>query len=501
MVGDARPELFICLVAPIGLNLKPVTDTFAEELRSVSYETKTVKLTDILAESGLGFDLSHKTEFERYNKYIAAGNKFSSAQRNIMATAGIARITAPDFQRGPSPQYKGAAFIFRQLKRPEEADLFRFVYGSNALILGCYAPRTSRIDNLVNIMQRNERGTNRNELEAKALQIIGIDENQSELASGQRFLETYAKSDFILDCTSPQSIRESVERFICCLFDHPFVSPSKDERGMFFAAGAALRSSDLSRQVGAAIFGRSHNIIALGCNEVPKAGGGTYWHGDDEDHRDFQLGIDSNHRIKEDMIRDALTRIQRVEGWLVPNRVQMNPEEISRAALARGDTEEGPLARAMITDVIEYGRMVHAEMNAITDAARFGRSVLGSTLYCTTMPCHMCTKLIISSGIMRVVYVEPYSKSLVREMFPDSVVIDGEPGKRVSFEPFRGVMPGSYIRFFKKGRRKAADGTANVWAPANAIPVGASDNPAAYRDVEAQMVTWLNSQIQAMKAR
>lgn len=499
MVVDKRPELFICLVAPIGLNLKPVIDALSEELRSVSYESKIVKLTDILAESGLGFDLSYKTEFDRYRKYIDAGNNFSSKQKNIMAAAGMARITAPDFARDPSSTNKGAAFIFRQLKRPEEVDLFRFVYGPNALVLGCYAPRSARVENLVNIMQRTERGTDRNGLEAKALQIIGIDENQAELASGQRFLETYAKSDFILDCSSPQSVRESAERFICCLFDHPFVSPSKDEQAMYFAAGAALRSADLSRQVGAAIFGPNHDIISLGCNEVPKAGGGTYWEEDDDDQRDFQRGFDSNHRIKEDMIRDALTRLQKVEGWLVPELRDMSPEMISTAALQKTDREEGPLARAMISDVIEYGRMVHAEMNAITDAARFGRSILKSTLYCTTMPCHMCTKLIISSGITRVVYVEPYSKSLVREMFPDSVVIDGEPGKKVSFEPFRGVMPVSYIRFFKKGRRKEADGSAKTWEPVGAIPVGTSDNPAAYRNVEAQMVTWLNEIIQNMK--
>jgi deoxycytidylate deaminase len=47
------------------------------------------------------------------------------------------------------------------------------------------------------------------------------------------------------------------------------------EYGLFLAKAAALRTLDLSRQVGAAIFSDKGEIIALGANEVPKAGGGT----------------------------------------------------------------------------------------------------------------------------------------------------------------------------------------------------------------------------------
>jgi len=51
---------------------------------------------------------------------------------------------------------------------------------------------------------------------------------------------------------------------------------------------------------------------------------------------------------------------------------------------------------------------VHAESNAITKVARSNNSSVGATLYCTLTPCFECAKLIIQSGIVRVVYAEQY---------------------------------------------------------------------------------------------
>lgn len=62
---------------------------------------------------------------------------------------------------------------------------------------------------------------------------------------------------------------------------------------------------------------------------------------------------------------------------------------------------------------------VHAEQNAIVQAARYGIAIQGATLYCTHQPCVICAKIIINSGIARVVYEEgypdPFSLQLFRE--------------------------------------------------------------------------------------
>jgi dCMP deaminase len=68
----------------------------------------------------------------------------------------------------------------------------------------------------------------------------------------------------------------------------------------------------------------------------------------------------------------------------------------------------------------ELCRGLHAEQNAIIQAARHGINIDGSTLYCTTMPCIICTKMLINAGITTVVYGEGYADDLAREMIAES---------------------------------------------------------------------------------
>lgn len=65
----------------------------------------------------------------------------------------------------------------------------------------------------------------------------------------------------------------------------------------------------------------------------------------------------------------------------------------------------------------ELCRGVHAEQDAINKAAKQGISINGATLYCTTFPCSMCAKSIISSGIKTVYYTEDYPDELAKELF------------------------------------------------------------------------------------
>lgn len=64
----------------------------------------------------------------------------------------------------------------------------------------------------------------------------------------------------------------------------------------------------------------------------------------------------------------------------------------------------------------ELCRGLHAEQNAIIQAANHGVAIGGATLYSTTHPCVICTKMIINAGVQRVVYGEGYADELSREM-------------------------------------------------------------------------------------
>ncbi len=70
----------------------------------------------------------------------------------------------------------------------------------------------------------------------------------------------------------------------------------------------------------------------------------------------------------------------------------------------------------------ELCRGVHAEQNAIIQAAYHGIKVEGSVLYCTNQPCSICAKMIVNAGIQKVYYTDGYDDPLTIEMFDNAGV-------------------------------------------------------------------------------
>jgi len=81
----------------------------------------------------------------------------------------------------------------------------------------------------------------------------------------------------------------------------------------------------------------------------------------------------------------------------------------------------------------EICRGTHAEQNAITQAAKFGISIEGATLYCNCFPCVICTKMILNAGIAAVVYDSDYDDPLSKEILgqQDGLVLKRYEGRRV----------------------------------------------------------------------
>jgi len=65
---------------------------------------------------------------------------------------------------------------------------------------------------------------------------------------------------------------------------------------------------------------------------------------------------------------------------------------------------------------------IHAEQNAIIQAAKLGVSIEDATLYCTHQPCVICSKMIVNAGISRVVYQNPYPDDFSQEIFGEAGV-------------------------------------------------------------------------------
>ncbi len=136
--------------------------------------------------------------------------------------------------------------------------------------------------------------------------------------------------------------------------------PDWDDYFMEMAEVARKRSTCLRRAVGAIIV-KDHRILATGYNGVPS-------------------GIE--HCSSRGCLRDELG---------VPSG--------ERHDLCRG---------------------IHAEQNAIVQAAYLGVSIADATLYCTNQPCILCAKMIINAGIRRIVIKEGYPDERAEQMLQEA---------------------------------------------------------------------------------
>ncbi|HHY44722.1 MAG TPA: cytidine deaminase [Firmicutes bacterium] len=71
---------------------------------------------------------------------------------------------------------------------------------------------------------------------------------------------------------------------------------------------------------------------------------------------------------------------------------------------------------------VEMCRGLHAEQNALVQAARYGISLEGAVIYCTNQPCVTCAKMLINAGIVKVIYKYPYPDKLAQDLLAESKV-------------------------------------------------------------------------------
>jgi deoxycytidylate deaminase len=338
-------------------------------------------------------------------------------------------------------RFSQIVFLIHQFKRKEEIDLLRNVYGRLFFQVSIYSRRGARVDYLSRKFASSDHATGHLRYRHAAEELIQVDEDEVGRPHGQRVAKIFHDADFIASIDAPESIETQINRFCELIFGANSISPTRTEYGLFLAKAAALRTLDLSRQVGAAIFTSNGDIVALGTNEVPRAGGGTYWSEDRFDDRDFKRKHDSNFQRKREILAQLMETIgsdRSVDDALADPKIQ----------------------DSQFMDALEYGRVVHAEMSALADAARQGMAVMGGTLFCTTFPCHLCAKQIIAGGLAKVVFLEPYPKSLATDLHSDAICVEG--GDRghyqsypcVEFEHFCGVTPRRYREIFERGKRK-----------------------------------------------
>ncbi|MGZ2260076.1 anti-phage dCTP deaminase [Roseobacter sp. A03A-229] len=468
-VKDA--ELVVGIVGRIGVDTKSVVAAIQRELHALHYTSKNVKLTDYLSSKEFEFELVDAPIDKRYGSRIDACNAIRerSGRADFFVAYAIQSIIEHRAAITDTPDVPASrtAYIIDQLKRPEEAEAFRSVYGKQFVLISCHLPidvRQARLARL--IAEGNASAPRADQWSSSAIELIDRDEKEALKPFGQRVSDVFPQADLIIDATDDHSMSPLLKRFFEALFGNFAVSPTREEFFQNVAHNVSLTSCDTARQVGAVI-AKEGDIVTTGFNEAPKSFGGTYWADEGMDARDVALGSDINTVRKRQMVAE-IVQILRDAGEL--KEETLADHEIEAKYL---DQKGAPLKKSQIMDTLEYGRAVHAEMAALSSAARLGLKVGDGSLFCTTFPCHNCSKHIVASGISTVRYLEPYAKSYASELYPDSIQIDqsvADPSK-VQFRQFIGITPVRFRSLFAKSKIKDSKGNIIEWLPQDAQPI------------------------------
>jgi deoxycytidylate deaminase len=418
-------------------------DTLTNYLGQFGYQANHIHLTDLFSDLMVKLGAAWEPpagspELARYK--IEAGNKIRelTGRDDFLALVAAGSIAS---KRGEKPEpLEKTAHIITTLKRPEEATTLRRIYGSGFFLIGLSSPKRLRDEYF------SERG-----MEELSADLVETD--AAEVTDhGQQLRETFHLADVFV---SMEGYSEQVGRFLDLVFGAPTITPTLEEHSMFMAYSASLRSGDLSRQVGAAIIDSNGDLLSVGCNEVPKFGGGLYGP-EAGSQRDIERGEDSNEIERIEMIQRIIKALERTDLNVTQARSLLKPTGV--------------------TDITEFGRAVHAEMEALFACARTGRSVRSATLYATTFPCHNCCRHIIAAGIRRVIYIEPYAKSKAPALHGDAISVDEESTGRLPFMPFIGIGPRRFFDLFSLTLstgypiERKEEGKLKVWTRSSAPP-------------------------------
>lgn len=470
---DGLEEVVIGLVGAIGSNLAVFQNILKTELEDTfNFDVFVIKASEEIliphpnVRNVAEFDLTSK--YKRINSLMNLGNKLRELYgADYIALEVAAKIR--DLRKSYTGSKKRVAYIINSLKHDAEVSSLKKLYGHTFFQISIFESEEKRKETLNNSVGMTVE---------EAVKLIKRDEKEDE-KWGQRTSVAFPLADYFVkfDDKSGIHIKNAVNRFVKLILGNPYITPTFSESAIYMAFMSSLRSSDLSRQVGAVI-ARDDNILSTGSNDVPKFGGGIYtpsYNEDDgkiDDHpngRDYKIGEDCNH-IQRNNLVDGIYNSVKVElEDILSEDIPSQKEVLLKIKKLIKNSE--------IKDITEYGRMVHAEMDAILNCARSNNSTQGATLYVTTFPCHNCAKHIVAAGIKEVMFVEPYPKSKALDFHKDSITLEKGETNKLRFKPFVGIGPRNFINLFslslgvgKEVVRKDADGKSyeNEWDPKTA---------------------------------
>ncbi|MDP1626942.1 anti-phage dCTP deaminase [Parvibaculum sp.] len=505
-ISPKSREIVLGVVGYAGSGCSQVSTKLSDLLEAIDFECHVIKMSSLIADQfperipSSSEKQDGKSRMARVQVFQDLGDELREQH-----TAAVASLSVKEIIRRRGDKKPGTdkiAYIIDSLKHADEVHLLRTVYGESFHLIGVHCDRSQREGRLggeKGLTQRKFSGVPRDELK----KFLDRDEKDNERKFGQGVRDTFYLSDYFLD-NNPDGLPDlphlnnDLARLISLITGNGIVRPTSLERAMYHAFSASLQSACLSRQVGASVLTHDGRIIATGSNEAPKFGGGVYGEGDENDHRCYLWKFEQqdgspfigchNTRKKNEFKKKAAK-------WFAENIAEKLAEAVmppKEGALPRIDetllqTTSAKIKKALIAneelfeklpgvnDLIEYSRSIHAEMNAILNAARGGESTNGCILLCTTFPCHNCARHLVAAGISKVCYIEPYTKSLAVELHSDSIITevpaswvkDPTLQDKMVVVPFSGAGPRMYEHHFTK-RSEIKDSFTGEYRPLEA---------------------------------
>lgn len=488
--ADGLEEVVIGLVGAIGSNLAVFQNILKTELEDTfDFDVFIIKVSeDILlnhpnVKNVSEFDLT--TKYNRIDSLMNVGNKLRELHDiDYIALEVAAKIR--DLRKSYNGTKKRVAYIINSLKHDAEVSSLKKLYGNIFFQISIFESEEKRKETLNNTVGMT--------LE-EADKLIKRDEKEDDKWE-QRTSVAFPLADYFVkfDDKSGIHINNAINRFIKLILGNAYITPTFPEFATYMAFMSSLRSSDLSRQVGAVI-AKDDNILSIGSNDVPKFGGGIYIPtyneddgviSDDECGRDYKKGYDCNHFQKNALVDSIYDSIKIELNDILSEDIPSQKKLLLKIKYLIENSE--------IKDITEYGRMVHAEMDAILNCARSNNSTQGATLYVTTFPCHNCAKHIVAAGITEVMFVEPYPKSKALNFHDDSITLEKGEANKLRFKPFVGIGPRNFANLFSLSlgigtelTRKNFKGESieNDWNPKTA-KLRIKGNPSSYKIHEVQ---------------
>jgi len=200
-----RPELAFGLVGPLGTDTSLVEDRLKHALAVVGYTTETLRLSRLMREIpkepwSLLADGSRDHEIR---SHISAGNELRRVlgRNDALALLGLGALREYREKSGGDANRQLPAFaaIFRSLKRPEEIETLRRIYGPAFFVIAAHSPRNRRVKDLAKNIAEGHFDNHAEKYQATAETLVAVDESEADDEAGKDVRKAFSLADVIVN--------------------------------------------------------------------------------------------------------------------------------------------------------------------------------------------------------------------------------------------------------------------------------------------------------------